>query len=277
MTVTDLIAGAGDRLSPGERRVADAVAADPSRVAFGTVASLAESAGVSGPTVIRLAAKLGYDGFASLQAAIQHELARQLRPAAERIRAEHATDVLGRTLVAEIANISATLGRADRDAFDRATGLLADRDRAVWLLAGEATAGVASTIASNLDLLRRGVEMIGGTPVAVARTLARIERGDVVVVIEVRRYERWVIDALAAARDAGAVPVVVTDSLVSPLAEGARATFVVDAAGLGPFDSHVATLALGGALVANVAARLRRSASARLDAVEAASAALLLD
>ena len=248
---------------------------DPSRVAFGTVASLAEHAGVSGPSVVRLAAKLGYDGFASLQVDVQRELARQLRPAAERIRGERATDVLGRTLDTELANVSATLERADRRAFDAASSALADPKRSVWLLAGEATAGIASTIAANLDLLRSGVSTITGTPLAVARTLERVQRGDVVVAIEVRRYERWVVDALDAVR-ARALIIAITDSVVSPVAESAKATFVVDATGPGPFDSHVATLALGNALVAEVASRLRRSATPRLDAVEAATADLLL-
>ena len=276
MPVTDLIADASDRLSPAERRVADAVVSDPARVAFGTVASLASDAGVSGPTVVRLAAKLGYDGFASLQVDVQRELARQLRPAAERIRAERATDVLGRTLDTEVANVAATLERADRRTFDRAAALLADPKRAIWLLAGEATAGIASTIAANLDLLRAGVATISGTPLAVARQLERIERGDVVLVLEVRRYERWVVDALDAVRDRAAV-IAITDSVVAPVADGAKATFVVDAAGPGPFDSHVATLALGNALVAEVASRLRRTATPRLDAVERATAELLLD
>ena len=276
MPVTDLIADASDRLSPAERRVADAVVSDPARVAFGTVASLASDAGVSGPTVVRLAAKLGYDGFASLQVDVQRELARQLRPAAERIRAERATDVLGRTLDTELANVAATLERADRRTFDRAAGLLADPKRAVWLLAGEATAGIASTIAANLDLLRAGVATITGTPLAVARQVERVGRGDVVLVLEVRRYERWVVDALDAARDRAAV-IAITDSIVAPVADGAKATFVVDAAGPGPFDSHVATLALGNALVAEVASRLRRTATPRLDAVEAATSDLLVD
>lgn len=268
MPVADLIAATAERLSPAERRVADAVAADPAQVAFGTVASVAGTAGVSGPTVVRLAAKLGYDGFTALQDAIQAELARQLRPAAERIRAERATDVLGRTLQTEIANVSATLERADRKAFDRAAALLADAERAVWVLAGEATAGVASTIATNLDLLRPGVGRLAGSPVAIARDLARVRRGDVVLVLEVRRYESWVLDARADAVERGAAVVAITDSVVSPIAEGAKATFVVDAEGAGPFDSHVAMLALGGALVAEVATRLRRPAAARLDDVE---------
>jgi DNA-binding MurR/RpiR family transcriptional regulator len=271
-----MIAEAGDRLSPAERRVADVLVADPSRVAFGTVASVATDAGVSGPSVVRLAAKLGYDGFVALQSDVQRELARQLRPAAERIRAERATDVLGQALETEVANVAATLERADRKAFATAAALLADPKRTVWLLAGEATAGIAAVIAANLDLLRPDVHTITGTPIAIARTLERVGRGDVVLAVEVRRYERWVVDALATVRARAAV-IAVTDSVVSPVADGARATFVVDASGPGPFDSHVATLALGNALVAEVASRTRRTATQRLDAAEAATASLLRD
>jgi len=56
------------QLTPAERRVAAVVADDPEAVAFGTVADVARRAGTSGATVVRLAAKLGFDGFVELQA-----------------------------------------------------------------------------------------------------------------------------------------------------------------------------------------------------------------
>jgi DNA-binding MurR/RpiR family transcriptional regulator len=110
--------------------------------------------------------------------------------------------------------------------------------------------------------------------------MADVRPGDVVVAIDVRRYERWVVAAAADARLRGAEVVAVTDSVLSPLAAGASATFVVTAASPGPFDSHVGTLALANALVAAVAGRLRASATARLDRIEAAwkdSGALLAE
>ena len=272
MTVADRILDAGDRLTVAERRVAEAVVAAPSRVAFGTVAELAMRSGASGPTVLRFAAKLGFVGFAALQGAVQEELSRQLRPAVERIRATPATSPLARAAEVEAANVTSTLDAVDPDAFDRTVGLLADRRHRVHVLAGEDSAGVATTIAGELDLLREGVGVLRGSAVAVARSLARADLGDVVLAVELRRYERWVLEAAAAATSRGATLVAVTDSLLSPLAEGATVAFVVAAAGTGPFDSHVGILALGNALVAGVALRLRASATARLDAVEAAMA-----
>lgn len=277
MTVSERILDAGDRLTPAERRVAEVVAAAPARVAFGTVAELATRSHSSGPTVLRLAAKLGFDGFADLQGAVQGELSEHLRPAVERIRTSAATSPLSRAGDIEASNVHSTLDAVDPQAFDRTVLLLAHRRHRVHVLAGEDSAGVAATIARELDLLRPGVEVIGGSPVAVARSLARIEPDDVVLAVELRRYERWVLETAASATARGARLVAVTDSLLSPLAEGASEAFVAGAAGIGPFDSHVGILALGNALVAGVAVRLRASATARLDAVEAATAGALAD
>jgi DNA-binding MurR/RpiR family transcriptional regulator len=104
----------------------------------------------------------------------------------------------------------------------------------------------------------------------VASRIAHLDAGDVLVAIDLRRYERWVVDAAAQATQAGAVLVALTDSPLSPLAALAEVAFTVTAEGAGPFDSHVGTLALANALVTGVAERLRRPATDRLDAVEAA-------
>src|SRR5688500_12513158 len=105
MVVADRISRSNERLTPAERRVAEAVLADPASVAFGTVAALARRAGTSGPSVLRFAAKLGFDGFVDLQSAVQDELAGQLRPAAERIRAHASARPLARALELELANV----------------------------------------------------------------------------------------------------------------------------------------------------------------------------
>ena len=90
------------------------------------------------------------------------------------------------------------------------------------------------------------------------------------VAIDLRRYDRWVVEAAGAARGHGAWIAAITDSLLSPLAAVADRTFTVAAAGGGPFDSHVGTLALANVAVAGVADRLRADATERLDRAETA-------
>ncbi len=255
-------------LTPAERRVAEVALADPRTVAFGTVAQLAALAGTSGASVVRLATRLGYDGFVGMQAAVQDSFGGQLEPAASRIRRAARGDIVARTLAAELANVQQTLVAVDPRAFDRAVALLADDHRAVHVLAGDAEEGIGSMLTAALSLLRPDVAQVTGSEVAVARQLALLARGDVVVAIDLRRYERWVISSSATAAARGAQVVAITDGALSPLTDIAAVSFVVAAAGAGPFDSHVGTLALTNALVAGVAAALRRTATRRLDRVE---------
>jgi DNA-binding MurR/RpiR family transcriptional regulator len=255
-------------LTPAERRVADAVLQRPERVAFGTVAELAAQAAAGGATVLRLAAKLGYDGFSDLQAAVQDELAQRLRPAAERIRKPQRGDILGRVLERELGNVQRTLDAVDRPTYGRAIGALTARGRRIFVLSGEASSALARHAVLELGMLRDGVVLVDGNEVAVLRHLATAERGDACLAIDLRRYDRWVVDAATRLRDRGVRLVVLTDSALSPLAEMAEAAFSVRAESEGPFDSHVGTLALLNALVAGLADRLRRSATERLDRFE---------
>lgn len=269
-TVADLVAGAALRFTPAERRVAESVLEDPKLVAFGTVAQLAARSTTSGPSVLRFAARLGFEGFVDLQAFVREQIADQLRPATERIRERPPSDVVARTLATDLDNVRSTLEGIDAASFDATVGVLADQRRGVYVLAGEVSLGVGMVLATQLELLRDRVALIAGSPVRVSRQLAALAPGDVVVAVDHRRYERWLLDAARRAVGAGAVLVAVSDSAFSPLAEPASYAFVVGVRGAGPFDSHAGSFALVHALVTGVAARLRRRAVGRLDAVEAA-------
>ena len=257
-------------LPPAERRVAEIVLDDPSAAAFATVAELGRRARTSGATVVRLADRLGYDGWVGLQSDARAHIGQRLRPAAERIREGKVQDVLAATAAREADNVVRTLDGVDRLAFEQGVTLLAARRRTVRVLAGAAQYGIAAMFADALDLLRPGSSRVSGSPVEVARALAHTEPGDVLVAIDLRRYERWVLEAAAATTERGGKVVALTDARLSPLARGAEVVFVVAAEGAGPFDSHVGTLALLNALATGVAVRLRRSATDRLDRVEAA-------
>jgi len=268
--VDERIGRAGASLTPAERRVAEVVLAQPQLVAFGTVADLAEAAEAGAATVVRLASKLGFDGFSALQASVQHALARQLRPAAERIREPAASDAIGRHRELELDNVSTTLRALDPKALADLVAHLADPAARVFVLSGDASLGVPRQMVGELQSLRDDVALIDGNDVAVRRAIALLRSSDVVVAIDLRRYDRWVVDAAAAARQRGVWTAAITDSLLSPLAAQADRTFTVAAAGGGPFDSHVGTLALANVVVASLADRLRAVATERLDRAEEA-------
>ena len=262
-------------LTPSERRIGEAILAAPNLVAFGTVADVAVAARTGTATVVRFAVKLGFDGYSELQASVQRDLSGQLRPAVERIRDQRVGDdtLAARHSDVEAANVRSTL-EAIRVGDGRAVvERLADDTAPVLVLSGVASRGVALQFVGDLDQLRPGVQLLDGTQIDIVRTLAVTEPGATLVVLDLRRYERWLIDALAAARERDAWTVALTDSVLSPLAAVAECSFVVAAASTGPFDSHVGTLALLNLFIVEVAAARREHAAERLEAIEDAWAA----
>ncbi|MCU1372689.1 MAG: hypothetical protein JWO77_3883 [Ilumatobacteraceae bacterium] len=266
--VVTRIRDASGSMTPAQRRVADVVAADPQLIAFGTVADLAREAEASGASVVRFATKLGYEGFIDLQEAIRGEMSDRLQPAAVRIRDLPPGDVVARALTTSVAGVEATLAGLDRAAFDDAVALLADPGRRVAVIAGDAGAGIAKHAGDELRMLRPDVEVVGGTPVGVGQSIARLEPGDVVLALDLRRYDRWLLEAVDHAVDQGAELIALTDGPLSPLARLSRSLLIVEGEGIGPFDNYVGALALLAALVAAVAEALRHDATKDLDRVE---------
>ncbi len=270
MDVEGRITQAGSVLTTAERRVAEVVLSRPELVAFGTVADLADAAHAGAATVVRLATKLDFDGFTALQTAVQNELSNQLRPAAVRIREARGGVAVQRHLQLELDNVQSTLLAVTEAEIAEAVSRLADLERSVLVLTGDASTGVSRQFVGDLLALRPGVEMLTGNEVAVSLRLSQVRSGDVVVAIDLRRYDRWVVDVAREAKRRGVWMLALSDSALSPLASLADLSMVLTAGGASPFDSHVGTLALLNLLVAGAADELRDGATERLDQAEAA-------
>ena len=233
------------------------------------MADLADEAEAGAATVVRFANKLGYDGFVGLQRAVRRDLSGQLRPAAERIREQRqGLDHVRDHAAIEQANVAITLTDIDTAATRAVVDRLADERSEVLVLSGAASRGVALQFVIELSQLRPGVSLLDGNPVDVSRRLALAGAPPTIVAIDIRRYDRWVVDTLQLASERGAWVVAVTDSVLSPLASVADHAYLVAAESPGPFDSHVGTLALLDVLVVGVAGADRDRATERLDRQE---------
>lgn len=256
-------------LSPAQSKVARLVDEAPGVIAFGTVAEVARDAGTSPQTVLRLAGRLGHAGFAGLQDEVRAELVARLPPAADRIRQRPGSDLLGEVQAADEHNLHASL-EVHPAAVRPVVQLLADPGRTIAVLAADSWVGVGALFAGHLSQLRDDVRLLDGPVPRVTREVARLGPDDVVVALDVRRYEHWVLDATDQAVDGGAVLVAVSDGPTSPLFARATHRFVVGVASPGPFESATGVVALLHLLVTGTAATLRESAQGRLDAVERA-------
>src|SRR5919197_3905640 len=79
--VTERVRRSLGELSRSERKVARALLSGPPTIGLESVSQLAARAGVSGPTVSRFVARLGFDNYAAFQRSLREDLsARVLSP-----------------------------------------------------------------------------------------------------------------------------------------------------------------------------------------------------
>lgn len=255
-------------LSPALRRVAELLLVDPEAIAFGTVASVAERAGTSTPSVVRLAVALGFGGFGELRDAARAELSVRLNTDAVRVRAEPVSDPVAALLAVEQQNLEATLGALDPSTVAAVADLLDDDGRGVWILPSTQTAGVALRFTDQLMIVRDGVTLLDGSEMRVMSLTRGLRRGDVLLSMDVPRHELATVRVQGDAVRRRAVPVVLTGSVPVALdtTGGHLLAFACDS--VGPFDSLVGLTALTTLLVNDLVTRRRATSARRLGALE---------
>jgi DNA-binding MurR/RpiR family transcriptional regulator len=259
-----LVATAGDRLTPTERRIAEAVLAEPTLLAFGTVSALAERVGTSRPTIVRFAVKLGFEGYSDLQAHIRRGMSHELSRPSQRIRQAEDSPTESARMSMETA-LASMFDRIDSDALDVIVSRLASADN-VWVVSGETSMAGAHTLVSGLSIIRGGVRLL--EPHSAGVTLAESSSRDVAVVLDFRRYRTEAIRAAQVLAERRVDIVAITDGPLSPLASLTDIRIDLEVPAVGPFDSSVPAVAIAELLVALVATQLHDEAKTRIDRTE---------
>ena len=256
-------------LTPNERRAAHRLLADYPVAGLDTVARFGKAAGVSGPTVLRMIAKLGFTSYGGFQAALRAELAARL----ETPLMKGGNIVAGHDLLALFAenatdNIRETAANVARDEFDAVVRLLADNGRPIHVLGGRFTGALAEYLVAHLRVLRPRVRRIGGDNLNWLDQMIDIGKRDAVVIFDIRRYSN---DIAAFARNAakrGATIALFTDQWLSPVSGVARHVLPAHVVAPSVWDSSAGLLLLTEAVLSAVARELGRGARDRLTAVE---------
>ena len=259
-------------LSASERRLAQVLLAFYPVAGLESLTRFAERAGVSPATVTRFITKLGLRGYPEFQESLRQELQERLSsPLAryERTRPGDPEDP-GESMLREAFatyehSLRASLDMVSEHDFDAVVDLLADSRRRVLSLGGRVSTFLARYLASQLHLIRPGVELIDPERSNPADHLVDLGRRDVLVIFDYRRYQSDTINSARVAAGRGSTVVLVTDPWLSPAAASARFVLVTGVqTTVMPFDSLVSTVALTEALIAGVLARLGETAHARM-------------
>ncbi len=251
------------RLPRAELLVAQALLADYPVAGLNTVASLAKSAEVSAPTVLRLAERIGYSRFPDLQAALRAELhQRSLAPVEQYSDYASAEDPLLRAPAVFTRGVEETFERLNPVDFRSAVELLSSAKNRVYATGGRFTFVLAKNLVQQLEVLRPDTWFLSADD----RTtlLTDLTPRDVIFVVDLRRYQPSTVTFGEQAAQRGAKLILLTDRWQSPLASSATAVLTASLDAPHPLDSMVPALAVVEALLAGVVDALGDAPIARM-------------
>jgi DNA-binding MurR/RpiR family transcriptional regulator len=258
-----------DEFTTTEKKAAHALMANYPMQGLGTVANFAEAAGVSSPTILRFVARLGFPGFAEFQKRLRGELESQLNSPLAR-SAELADDPKGDPHVGQLLeNVRETFAHLPKGEITGLVKLLSDERKAIHVIGGRFTDGLARYMAAHLRIVRPNVTHIAGQQGNWLDQLIGLGPKDVVLVFDIRRYQAEIIQFAKAAAKQGATVALVTDSWMSPVGRIASHVLPARVAVPSPWDSSLALMAIAEVLIAGVTRENQQSAQARMRALEA--------
>jgi len=224
-------------LSGRLQQIAEFVLDHPTDVALGTVAEIAQRSNVPPSAIVRFAHALGFDGFTQMQQVFRSRLVAGVAPSYKarlaRMKSEEKSilgrkpaAVLGR-FVAEAQSSLVTLSQsAHEHQLEAAIKILA-KARDIYLLGLGGSFPVVTHLAYVLRKFGRRVVLLDGTGGSIHEQSHPATAEDALVAISFRNYypDTARLFPELVARNVPAISI--TDSLLSPIVEGASVVFEI--------------------------------------------------
>lgn len=202
-------------LKSAEKKAADYLLLDPEGFAKGSVVEVAKKAGCSQATIVRLAKKLGYDGYAQMRGFIlknSNDTSTLYQNLSEN---DSAVEVAQKVFISSVQAIEDTLNIMDKESYERAVDTLEKANRIIFIGAGDASV-VAQ--AAFLKMCRMGADCLYfpdyDNQIVTAHHL---KPGDVLFAISHSGMTKSTLYAMRYAKKAGATVIAITNSPVSPI------------------------------------------------------------
>ena len=244
--------------SKGQKRIATFILENYDKAAFMTASKLGQLVGVSESTVVRFASELGYDGYPSMQRALQ-EMIRSRLTSTQRIQAAgqlfDKQDILSAVIQSDMDKLREVLDGADRKGFDHVADLLVEAKH-IYILGVRSSSYLAGYLNFYMHLLTENVRLVQSNAAGeIFEQMFRIGPGDVLLAISFPRYSKITVNTVQFARDRGATIVAITDNELAPVYQMADAAVLAPSQMISFVDSMVAPLSLINALLVALAVR----------------------
>lgn len=248
----DLITDPGLVLTPSERKVIRALLDHYPRNGLGPMSRLADHAGVSDPTIVRLVKKLGFGGYAEFQDALLSDMDHRQRSPRTLLQPRaklQQGDTWSQYLAASQRILIDTQALTQPEDVRILVQWLLDSRHQVHCFGGRFSSFLADYLLNHLRLLRAGCFALEDNAQLPDR-LFDVQRQDVVLIFDYRRYQAQALRVASAAKERHARVVLFSDVYASPLRELADLIISAPVESVSAFDSLVPALAQVEALVA---------------------------
>ncbi|MBA8813810.1 DNA-binding MurR/RpiR family transcriptional regulator [Frigoribacterium faeni] len=255
------------RLSPTQRRVVQHMLDSMPQVAFASTIDMAEAAGVSQPTVTRIATALGFSGYAEFRNAARDAVLSATPPPAASTTGPPPTTP-GAALAHERQNLRTVEATIASDAMRRAVDLIAD-SRPLGIVGLRVSAALANYVGYLAQRIMPDVHVLDDAAgLDDDLTQLHLDGATTLLVFAMPRYPDATVRALARARELGMTTVGIVDTPLAPFAHLIDVCLVAPVGQDLVFDSHAAAVTLSIALLEGVAASDARRTRTRLEAHE---------
>ena len=253
-----------DGFSKGQKRIADYIISSYDKAAFLTANKLGKIVNVSESTVVRFAVELGFDGYPSMQKALQ-EMVRNRLTSVQRIEAitdrYGNRDVVSMVFHSDLESIRMTADGLNRDVLDRAVdAIIAAKN--IYIVGVRSSAAIALYLSFYFRNIFENVKLVTDSSTSeMIEQMVHVSQDDVVIGISLPRYSSRTIKLMQFAKDSGAKIVAVTDSEGAPAAK--NADFILEAKSdmVSVVDSLVAPMSLVNALIVAISCKREHEVS----------------
>jgi len=257
--------------SKGQRRIAQYILESYDKAAFMTANTLGKTVGISESTVVRFAVELGYDGYPSMQKALQEMVVNRLT-SVQRIEVTHDRignqNILTTVLQSDMEKLRQTSEMADNAAFDAAVNAILGAER-VFILGVRSAAPLANFLGYYLNYMFQNVHILtaSGTGEMFERIVG-VNSRDAVIAFSFPRYSATTLKTAQYCRSTGATVIGVTDTKLSPLGECSDHVLAAKSNMVSLVDSLVAPLSVVNALIVAIAAQKEKELSKTFQELE---------
>ncbi len=250
--------------SKGQKLIAHYIIESYDKAAFMTASKLGKTVNVSESTVVRFAVELGYEGYPSMQKALQ-EMIRNKLTSVQRIEVANDRignqDILSMVLQSDIDKIRMTLDEVNRETFDTSVNAILEA-RTIYILGVRSSAAIANFLGFYFNYMFDNVRLVNTSSVSeMVEQIVRVQEGDVVIGISFPRYSSRTVKALKFSKDRGATVIALTDTKTSLLAAQATHILLAKSDMVSLVDSLVAPLSLVNALIVAVGRKKEKELS----------------